>query len=97
MKKLDKIWFQAAFIRAIKTIAQTMLGMIAVGAALNEVNWIYILSVAAVAGIVSILTSIAGLPEVGNDGVVYIDQNGYSIEGDISSTNKDVIHLKVQK
>lgn len=97
MKKLDKIWFQAAFIRAIKTIAQTMLGMITVGAALNEVNWIYILSVAVVAGIVSILTSVAGLPEVGSDGYIYIDDDGYSI-GDIdTSAVKDVVRLKVKR
>lgn len=97
MKKLDKIWFQAAFIRAIKTIAQTMLGMITVGAALNEVNWIYILSVAVVAGIVSILTSVAGLPEVGSDGYIYIGDDGYSIEDVDTSAVKDVVRLKVKR
>ena len=57
-------WLKAAGIRAIKTVAQTALGMITVGAAVEEVKWIYVGSVALVAGIYSILTSIAGLPEV---------------------------------
>ena len=59
-----KKWIKAASVRALKTIAQTAVGMITVGAALNEVNWAYTASVAVVAGIISLLTSIAGLPEV---------------------------------
>lgn len=98
MKKLTMDWFQAALIRAVKTIAQTLIGMITVGAAFNEINWSYILSVALVAGIVSILTSVAGLPEAGSDGSVYIGQDGFSIEDiDISSTDKDVVRLKIRK
>lgn len=57
-------WLKAAFIRAIKTIAQTAVGMIAIGAALTDVNWLYVGSVSLTAGILSILTSLAGLPEV---------------------------------
>ena len=57
-------WFKAAGIRAIKTIAQTAVGMIAVGAAASEVNWLYVGSVSLVAGVLSLLTSVAGLPEV---------------------------------
>lgn len=57
-------WLKAALIRAIKTIAQTAVGMIAVGAALTDVNWLYVGSVSLTAGILSILTSLAGLPEV---------------------------------
>lgn len=57
-------WLKAALVRAIKTIAQTAVGMIAVGAALTDVNWLYIGSVSLTAGILSILTSLAGLPEV---------------------------------
>lgn len=57
-------WLKAALIRAIKTMAQTAVGMIAVGAALTDVNWLYIGSVSLTAGILSILTSLAGLPEV---------------------------------
>ena len=57
-------WAKAAAIRAAKTVAQTALASITVGAAFNEINWGYITSVAAVAGVASVLTSIAGLPEV---------------------------------
>ena len=59
-----KNWIKAAGIRALKTIAQTAVGMIAVGAAASEVNWLYVGSVSLVAGVLSLLTSIAGLPEV---------------------------------
>ena len=58
------LWAKAAAIRAIKTVAQTALGMITVGAALQDVDWIFVASVSAVAGFYSVLTSIAGLPEV---------------------------------
>ena len=57
-------WFSAAGIRAIKTVAQTALGMITVGMALSDVNWAYVGSVSLLAGIFSLLTSITGLPEV---------------------------------
>ena len=57
-------WFKAAGIRAIRTFAQTMLSMIAIGAAISEIQWRYVLSVAIVAAILSMLTSIAGLPEI---------------------------------
>ena len=67
-----KEWFKAAFIRAIKTMAQTALGMMTVGMAVEEIKWEYVGSVSVVAGIYSLLTSIAGLPEVpevcNNDG-----------------------------
>ena len=55
---------KAAVIRAVKTMAQTAVGMIAVGAAISEVDWLNVASVAVVAGVLSILTSLAGLPEV---------------------------------
>ena len=57
-------WFKAASVRAHKTVAQTMMSMLTVGQAFVEINWINILSVSAVAGVISLLTSIAGLPEV---------------------------------
>ena len=58
-------WFKAAGIRALKTVAQTMVGMLS-GEALGimEADWVAVLSVAAMAGVVSLLTSVAGLPEV---------------------------------
>lgn len=59
-----KKWFKCAGIRALKTMAQTAVGMITVGATMNEVNWLNVLSVSAVAGVVSILTSVTGIPEV---------------------------------
>ena len=59
-----KKWAKAAGIRAIKTMAQTAVGMLTVGAAASEVDWINILSVSAVAGAISILTSVTGIPEV---------------------------------
>lgn len=65
MEKLcTKSWWKAAGTRAIKTFAQTFIGSITVGLALNEVNWITVTSVSAVAAIYSLMTSIAGLPEL---------------------------------
>lgn len=57
-------WLKAATIRAIKTFAQTAISMLTVGQAFVEVNWLNVLSVSGVAGLISILTSVAGLPEV---------------------------------
>ena len=69
MKKvLTKDWFEAAGIRAVKTFAQTALSMVPVGQAFIDVNWINVLSVSGVACRLSILTSLAGLPEVEGDG-----------------------------
>ena len=59
-----KEWALAALIRAIKTFAQTFVGCIAVGAAVDEVQWLRALSVSGVAFVLSIMTSLAGLPEV---------------------------------
>ena len=59
-----KKWFKAAAVRAVKTVAQTAAGMITVGATIKEVEWGYIASVSIVAGIISIVTSIGGIPEV---------------------------------
>ena len=59
-----KEWAIAALIRAVRTFAQTFAGCIAVGAALEEVQWLRALSVSGVAFVLSILTSLTGLPEV---------------------------------
>lgn len=59
-------WFKAAGIRAIKTFAQTAASLITVGALISEVNWAMVFSAAAVAAVYSLLTSIAGLPELDN-------------------------------
>lgn len=57
-------WLKAAGIRALKTVAQTAAATIGTSAALSEVNWLLVLSASALAGVLSLLTSIAGLPEV---------------------------------
>lgn len=57
-------WFKAAGIRAIKTIAQTAIAMIPVGVSITDVGWYAVAGTAVLAGIVSLLTSLAGLPEV---------------------------------
>ena len=57
-------WFKAAAVRAIKTVAQTAVATIGTSAAMGEVNWIMVGSASLLAGILSLLTSVAGLPEV---------------------------------
>lgn len=64
MSTNKKEWLKAAGIRAVKTMAQTALSMLTIGQAVIEVNWINAASVSIVAGIVSVLTSLAGLPEL---------------------------------
>ncbi len=67
MKKSTKTWFKAAGIRAIKTLAQTAAALIGVGATLGSVDWITVVSASVTAAILSLLTSVAGLPEVKED------------------------------
>ena len=57
-------WWKAAGIRAIKTVAQTAIATIGTAAVMSQVNWVAVLSASALAGILSLLTSLAGLPEV---------------------------------
>lgn len=59
-----KKWFKFAGVRAIKTIAQTAIATIGTSAVMSEVNWTMVLSASLLAGILSMLTSIAGLPEL---------------------------------
>lgn len=63
-----KEWWKAAGIRAVKTICQTAVATIGTATVLEEVNWIMILSSSLLAGLLSILTSLAGLPEVEEGG-----------------------------
>lgn len=65
MSVFTKDWARAAAIRAIKTVAQTAVASIGTTTALGGVDWIMVASTAILAGIVSVLTSIGGLPEVG--------------------------------
>ncbi len=64
MKENWKTWFKAAGIRAIKTIAQTAVATIGTSAVLGDVNWVAVVSASVLAGCWSLLTSVAGLPEV---------------------------------
>ena len=59
-----KKWLKAAAIRAVKTVAQTAVATIGTSAVLGEVNWAVVASASALAGMLSLLTSVAGLPEV---------------------------------
>ena len=59
-----KKWFEKAIVKALKTIAQTAVATIGTSVAMGDVNWVLVLSSSALAGIVSLLTSIAGIPEV---------------------------------
>ena len=64
MKANFTLWLKAAVVRAVKTLAQTAVATIGTTAMLSEVDWVLVASASALAGILSILTSVAGLPEV---------------------------------
>ena len=66
MKTKSKKWIKAAGIRALKTVAQTAIATIGSSAIFTDVNWVMVLSASALAGLLSLLTSIAGLPELKN-------------------------------
>lgn len=67
MKKYDFVtWVKAAGIRAIKTVAQTAVATIGTAAVMGNVDWVMVTSASALAGILSVLTSVAGLPELDN-------------------------------
>jgi len=67
MSKLTKNWIKAAGIRAIRTLAQSALAAIGTAAAMQDVNWLAVASVAGLSAIMSLLMSIKGLPEVSNE------------------------------
>ena len=62
-----KKWLKASAIRAVKTMAQTAVATIGTSAVMGEVNWVMVASASALSGIISILTSVAGIPEVRSD------------------------------
>ncbi len=64
MNNYMRKWLKAAGIRAVKTVAQTAVATIGTAAALGDVNWVMVASASALAGVLSLLTSVAGLPEV---------------------------------
>lgn len=105
-----KAWIKAAGVRAIKTLAQTAIATIGTSAALGDVNWKMVLSASVLAAILSLLTSIAGLPELektnGNaDGSIVVNTDDptkdvYTLEydGDINEiASKDHVTFKVKK
>lgn len=59
-----KKWIKAAGVRAVKTVAQTAVATIGTSAVLGDVNWVMVASASALAGVLSLLTSVAGIPEV---------------------------------
>lgn len=63
-KIFTKQWLKASAVRALKTVAQTAIAMIGTSAVMAEVNWIMVISASALSGLLSILTSVTGLPEV---------------------------------
>lgn len=64
LTRLQKKWIKSAGVRAIKTISQTAIALIGTGALISDIDWYSVFSASIVAGILSILTSLAGLPEV---------------------------------
>ena len=77
MKEKTLKWLKAAGIRAIKTVAQTAIATIGTAAVLDEVNWLMVGSAAVLAGLLSMLTSVAGLPEVQEDDEQYDEYEQY--------------------
>ena len=110
MTRTGKEWFIAALIRAARTMAQTALSMLTVGMAIKDVDWVQLISISIVAGIISILTSFAtGLPEVTTEGAVVVDTQadtesallGLRLDGDvdrdriIKMKEKGIVSFKV--
>ena len=63
-KQNFKLWIKAALVRAVKTTAQTSVALIGVGTVMSDIDWLMVGSASLLAGILSILTSVAGLPEI---------------------------------
>lgn len=68
MSNKVKEWIKAAGVRAVKTVAQTAVATIGTSAAMSDVSWTMVISASLLAGVLSVLTSIAGLPELNTEG-----------------------------
>jgi hypothetical protein len=100
-------WIKAAGVRAIKTLAQTAIATIGTSAAMGDVNWTMVLSASLLAAILSLLTSVAGLPEVNkdSDGTIVVNNDDptkdvYTLQydGDINEiANKKSVTFTVKK
>lgn len=89
---MNKRWVEAAGIRAIKTLAQTAVATIGTAAALESVDWRMVLSASVLAAILSLLTSVAGLPELDAAAYTEADASRDDIERkDDSVTDEDII------
>lgn len=98
MKKFNVDWAQAALVRAVRTVAQTALSMFTVGAAFNELDWVLIGSISGVAGVYSLLTSVAtSLPEVATDGVMKINTSNPKKDTYLLEVGDDISKLGTKK
>lgn len=88
MNGFGKKWWKAAGMRAIKTIAQTAIATIGTSAVMSDVNWLMVLSASVLSGILSLLTSVAGLPELEEN-----DINGNLIVS--SNANEELLSLEI--
>ena len=79
---MSKKWFRAAAIRAVRTVVQTLVSLIGVGAAMSDVDWPRVTSASLLAGLLSLLTSLAGLPEV-DEGTVGKKERGGALPNEI--------------
>ena len=93
MKSMNKekirAWLRAAGIRALKTVAQAAVATIGTEALLQRVDWLAVLSTAALAGILSLLTSLAGLPEVSSASPAGVPENAAIPAGEESHNDED--------
>lgn len=85
---MGKTWIKSAIIRAIKTVCQTAVAMIGTSAVLEAVDWQMVLSASLLAGVLSILTSLAGLPEVRLSEVLDYDTEAEEIRDDIEEKDE---------
>lgn len=84
-------WFLAALTRAIRTFAQTLIGFMAVGMAMSDINWTQAISVSTVAAILSILTAVAGLPEIKTDGTILVHKDDEDVPFELEfNSDEDV-------